>query len=619
MSRRGGPSTDRSSGSTKSGAIRSNDIRRQLEARIDYYRRREKELLALHDFTFALNRARGSTELLRAIVNRARSFIGSDICYLSSFDSQRKDFFASFVEGGVSREFARVRIPQDLGSCKPIIETKIPFVTENYRQDVRFVHDTRVDAALQAEGIVSMAGVPLLLEDAVLGILYVADRRSRTYQPEEIALLVSLTSHAALAMENARLFEESQNALLALKQTTDEVQSAIDVHEQLTELVAKGGGLDELANRMSTVLSAEIMILDLDYAPVAHAVWEGAKSRMLGRLVRKRAGTELISALAQSRWTGRSVSIARNETTNVRGVTIVGASQLLGAVLVSRSKPMTDSEIRTFERGAMVTGIVLLSLDRFERSRDQELSHLLMALRERRPEAAGSLAVHAKRAGISIESPLSLVVVETGTRALVMDPTRALRGLPMLAAAIDGHTAVLCETSSVDETSQRMQNVFAQGGDARPSIAVAPVEALKAYWGAYELAVRCLRLVEALGRRGAIVQAASLSVFAALFADHTATQLVAYVEAAIGPLLLHDKAKAAKVADTMRLYLDLGSNTSLAAKALNIHENTVRQRLETAKRLLGADCLSKRAFETQAALKLHFLMGELRPGNGSSL
>src|SRR6202008_3035493 len=99
--------------------------------------------------------------------------------------------------------------------------------------------------------------------------------------------------------------------------------------------------------------------------------------------------------------------------------------------------------------GAMVTGIVLLSLDRFERSRDQELSHLLMALRERRPEAAGSLAVHAKRAGISIESPLSLVVVEPGTKALVMDPTRALRGLPMLAAVIGGHTTILWEPHRV--------------------------------------------------------------------------------------------------------------------------------------------------------------------------
>jgi DNA-binding PucR family transcriptional regulator len=82
--------------------------------------------------------------------------------------------------------------------------------------------------------------------------------------------------------------------------------------------------------------------------------------------------------------------------------------------------------------------------------------------------------------------------------------------------------------------------------------------------------------------------------------------------------LLHDKAKAAKVAGTMRLYLDLGSNTSLAAKALNIHENTVRQRLETAKRLLGADCLSKRAFETQAALKT-LLDGRVAAWNGSSL
>src|SRR6267142_4236634 len=119
--------------------------------------------------------------------------------------------------------------------------------------------------ALQDEGIVSMAGVPLLLERRVLGILYVADRHSRTYSPQEVALLLSLATHAALAMENARLFEETRAAFQALEAKTADTQAAIAVHEQLISLIAKGGGLEDLAKMMASILRGVIVVLDEEY------------------------------------------------------------------------------------------------------------------------------------------------------------------------------------------------------------------------------------------------------------------------------------------------------------------------------------------------------------------
>ena len=64
-----------------------------------------------------------------------------------------------------------------------------------------------------AEHIDSLLGVPLMADDEVLGVLFVADRYSRMYAPQQIALLDSLAAFAAVAMENARLFQESREAL----------------------------------------------------------------------------------------------------------------------------------------------------------------------------------------------------------------------------------------------------------------------------------------------------------------------------------------------------------------------------------------------------------------------
>src|SRR5713226_265147 len=304
---------------------------------IEAYHRREKELLALQETTLDLNRLRNTSEVLSAIVRRARSFVGSDICYLSAYDPDHQDFFVRAIEGAVSKLFQEVRIPRDLGSCHPIVESKSPFVTKNYRKEPRFIHDSKTDVALEDEGIVSMAGVPLLLEGRVLGILYVADRHSRTYSPQEVALLLSLATHAALAMENARLFEETRSALQALEIKTADTQAAIAVHEQLISLIAKGGGLEDLAKMMASILRGGMIVLDEEYYTACTAFHKDfASAQQIDILNEDRNRPQLLHALSESRLTGRSAPVTLKEAESCIAMAIVSATQILGALVVRR-------------------------------------------------------------------------------------------------------------------------------------------------------------------------------------------------------------------------------------------------------------------------------------------
>jgi DNA-binding PucR family transcriptional regulator len=583
---------------------------------IEAYHRREKELLALQETTLDLNRLRNTSEVLSAIVRRARSFVGSDICYLSAYDPDRQDFFVRAIEGAVSKLFQEVRIPRDLGSCHPIVESKSPFVTKNYREEPRFIHDPKTDAALEDEGIVSMAGVPLLLEGRVLGILYVADRHSRTYPPQEVALLLSLATHAALAMENARLFEESRAALQSLEAKTADIQAAIAVHEQLISLIAKGGGLEDLAKMMASILRGGMVVLDEEYYTACVGFdRDFTSAKQIDKLGKGHNRPQLLHALSESRTTGRSVPVALEGDEPCLAMAIVSATQLLGALVVLRNRPFSDSEVRTFERGAIVTGIVLLSLDRVARGLERDISELLNRLRNRHPEGAVALARQAQRCGMDQGQLYTLMLVDIAARTpgyslqiiSGASPTRKI-----IAGELEGHIALLCAPHDASLIATHVQNAIEKRMGLRANILrSANFTAAAEFPEVYAAARRCLDLMRVLGWKGMIGAEENLAVYATMFGERSREDLDAYIEGTIGPLRAHDQKRNTNLAETLLCFLDRGHNARIAAGVLHIHENTLRQRIETIDRLLGDWKIENKSFEIHAALRLHRLMTAL--------
>ena len=216
------------------------DLRRELE----HHRQRESELLALYETARDLTATRDVDRVLRAIVRRARQLLSADVGYLSIYDAERGDFYVRATEGSVSDDFAQIRVPEGVGICGIVAAEKRPHSSSSYATDQRFRHSGGIDHGVLAEHIESLLGVPLLADDVVIGVLFVADRYARTYSPQQIALLDSLAAFAAVAMENARLFQESHEALERERRANAEIQSAAEVHERLSTLLASGGELE---------------------------------------------------------------------------------------------------------------------------------------------------------------------------------------------------------------------------------------------------------------------------------------------------------------------------------------------------------------------------------------
>jgi len=106
------------------------------------------------------------------------------------------------------------------------------------------IPDLQVDPRLKerdwarAEGLMSLVGVPLLLEDTPVGVLVGVSRQRREFGAEEVALVQALATSAAVAIRNARLYEETQ-VRLRHTETLVSVSQAIGGTLELSEVLRR--------------------------------------------------------------------------------------------------------------------------------------------------------------------------------------------------------------------------------------------------------------------------------------------------------------------------------------------------------------------------------------------
>ncbi|WP_103502477.1 GAF domain-containing protein, partial [Streptomyces sp. SM14] len=309
-------------------------VRAELEGR----RRREAELTALFETAHDLAGLRDVDAVLRAIAQRARSLLSTEVAYMTLTDTERGDTYMRVTEGSVSARFQQLRLGMGEGLGGLVAQTARPYVTDDYMRDERFRHTRTIDGGVHEEGLVAILGVPLLLGREVIGVLYAADRRARVFEREEIALLGSFAAHAAVAIDTARLLAETRGALAELEAATTVardhsrvIERAGEIHDRLTELVLRGGGVADVIDAVSEVLDSRVEF------------------------------TETVSARAAATADGRAVREGADWVAPVAaGGELLGALRLRGQP--ARGAPDLDPvDLRTLERAAMVTSLLLLA------------------------------------------------------------------------------------------------------------------------------------------------------------------------------------------------------------------------------------------------------------------
>ncbi|MGA5198383.1 helix-turn-helix domain-containing protein [Streptomyces exfoliatus] len=573
-------------------------VRAELEGR----RRREAELSALFATAHDLAGLRDLDAVLRAIVQRARSLLGTEVAYLSLNDPAAGDTYMRVTEGSVSARFQQLRLGMGEGLGGLVAQTARPYVTDDYFDDARFQHTRTIDTAVRDEGLVAILGVPLSLGSQVIGVLFAADRRARVFEREQVALLGSFAAHAAVAIDTANLLAETRSALAELERANDiirehsgVIERASEVHDRLSELVLHGGGVHDVADAVSEVLGGTVEFSNEG---------AGAARRAGGHAVRE--GDDWVAAVS-------------------------AGGESLGALVLHGQPDLDPVDQRTLERAALVTSLLLLARrsagEAEQRVRGELLDDLLDAPdRDRR-----LLKERAARLRTDSEAPHVVLAARVDRAGGTADPdaggresadrqrlwsaaTHLAATRHGLASARDGGTVLLLPLGPGESAAElARQTARSLGGTLREPVTVgasapvrAPLDRPDQVAVAYQEARRCLDALLLLHRSGQGAAAEDLGFLGLLLAD--GRDIDGFVDRTIGQVVSYDRRRGTDLVRTLDAYFASGMSPARTKDELHVHVNTVAQRLERVGRLLGPDWQSpSRALEIQLALRLHAL------------
>ncbi|MDE3189307.1 MAG: GAF domain-containing protein [Acidobacteriota bacterium] len=189
-------------------------------------------------------------DLLMALLSRTKEILGVDTCAILLLDAEQDELVARAAIGIEEEVEQGVRIPVGAGFAGKIAAERRPVVLSVVD------HEHVLNPILLQKGIRSMLGVPLLAYDHVVGVLHVGTLRPHDFVRDDVELLQLVAERAALAIEKARVHEETvrldQMKLNFVAIASHELRTpATSIYGLLTTLRARR---DELAPDVRTEL-----------------------------------------------------------------------------------------------------------------------------------------------------------------------------------------------------------------------------------------------------------------------------------------------------------------------------------------------------------------------------
>jgi PAS domain S-box-containing protein len=192
------------------------DITERKRAEEDV-KQRNRELTILNATAVVVSQSLDLDEILNAGLDKVMELVYSDVGGIYLFNrAQGKSNLV--VHRGVSRKFVR-EVESISVSEKTLAAMTAEGKLRRFVLSIEAVFRDRVElkrilSAMQEEGLSLTSGVPVLLQakEEILGLMIVARRVPQSYSEAELQLLTAIGQQLALAIENARLYEQTRQA-----------------------------------------------------------------------------------------------------------------------------------------------------------------------------------------------------------------------------------------------------------------------------------------------------------------------------------------------------------------------------------------------------------------------
>jgi signal transduction histidine kinase len=215
---------------------------------------RAQQLAVLNEVGTAITSTLDLQAVLNLIVQKAVELLQAEAGSLVMVDEDTDELVFEVTAGSGSADLVGVRLPPGTGVVGTVAQEGKPMIIKDAQSDARWYQD------LDAEFITrSILAAPMISRDRVIGVIEVLNRRDFVpFDEDDERLLMAFASDAAIAIENARLFTQTDQALAT---RVDELSTMQQIDQELNASLDYQRVMDIALDWATRVSGADMGIL----------------------------------------------------------------------------------------------------------------------------------------------------------------------------------------------------------------------------------------------------------------------------------------------------------------------------------------------------------------------
>src|SRR4051794_34143872 len=254
-------------GDSPLSAMRLTELIDEVQDRLASVARAQSRIQSLLDAFLSVSTGLDLQSTLRRIVETACDLVDARYGALGVL-RQKGSGLAAFIHVGIDDELAAKMgsLPEGKGVLGQLISEPYPLRIPDLGK-----HPSSVGFPPHHPPMKSFLGVPVLVRGEVFGNLYMTEKRHGQFTAEDEAVLTALAGAAGIAIDNARLYEESE-----VRQRW--LAAVADVRAVLLEAPSAAEALTLIANRIADLTEADATWLLMGPHPETGAFTISAQS-----------------------------------------------------------------------------------------------------------------------------------------------------------------------------------------------------------------------------------------------------------------------------------------------------------------------------------------------------
>lgn len=599
--------------------------------------RLQREANALYEIGKEISQLMDLDRVLEVICKKTCSLMGAEISYIALADDERQEVRVRVTEGTRNEQLKTMVLKYGEGVGGYVATTRQPLLVDNYPKDERPKPPGIAEIAA-TEDILSIISVPLFTRTGLIGVLFAASRKEAVFNQSQMNLLFALGTQAAIAIENARLYEQE-------KITAAKLKASMTTNEQLLQLVLGNQGLQVIADTLSQLVGCPIVIED-DLHRVLCSSFEGFTGSQ-----EQKGSYQHLSALEVFNDSDRdSRRRALRETRQAvrlppRPERLIPYSRWIAPIAAGENRfgyvsalemggLLNDQQRSAIEQASIVIALEFLKQETAREVEQRLAGDLLDDLIHGRGITDAGIYQRAARLNLDLRIPHRIMVLDIDQFGQQISRNRwtDLEALAVKRRFLNTVTEVvhqrvpaalvsfqsdsvllllpvsgLTETSACTGLGREVQTALRIALPALSvSVGIGRIAGQPAQLsGSFQEALLALQAAACLEQKGCVVAYEELGVLPLLLQSQDQGSLVTFKQRYLGALLAYDAENKTVLVFTLQVYLENTGNLQRTANACHVHLNSLKYRIQRIEEIAGLDLHDGQTrFNLQLALSI---------------